>query len=144
MLATVAFYKLLQGRVQVSETVIPGGPGELQNVLRGMVETITSRGGGIEDWFSQYRVIALDVLRRRAGINWVRVLAVMLFTLEFKSVTSLDDESLLVWFENILNEMGLTEFDIPENVFKTVWNKSNWLLMITHVLLVFVYLTQTI
>ena len=144
MLATVAFYKLLQGRVQVSETVIPGGPGELQNVLRGMVETITSRGGGIEDWFSQYRVIALDVLRRRAGINWGRVLAVMLFTLEFKSVTSLDDESLLLWFENILNEMGLTEFDIPENVFKTVWNKSNWLLMITHVLLVFVYLTQTI
>ena len=144
MLATVAFYKLLEGRVQVSETVIPGGPGELQNVLRGMVETITSRGGGIEDWFSQYRVIALDVLRRRAGINWGRVLAVMLFTLEFKSVTSLDDESLLLWFENILNEMGLAEFDIPENVFKNVWNKSNWLLMITHVLLVFVYLTQTI
>ena len=144
MLAIVAFNKLVQGQVKVSETIIPGGSGEMENVLRGMVELIISRGGGIEDWFSQYRIIAMDVLKRRAGINWGRMIAVMLFTIEFKSVTNLDDESLLVWFENILNEMGLTEFDIPENVFKTVWNKSNWLLMITHVLLVFVYLIQTI
>ena len=145
MLAIVAFNKLVQGQVKVSETIIPGGAGEMENVLRGMVELIISRGGGSEDWFSQYRIIAMDVLKRRAGINWGRMIAVMLFTIEFKSVTNLDDESLLVWFENILNEMGLTEFDIPENVFKTaVWNKSNWLLMITHVLLVFVYLIQTI
>ena len=144
MLAIVAFNKLVQGQVKVSETIIPGGSGEMENVLRGMVELIISRGGGIEDWFSQYRIIAMDVLKRRAGINWGRMVAVMLFTIEFKSVTNLDDESLLVWFEKILNEMGLTEFDIPENVFKTVWNKSNWLLMITHVLLVFVYLIQTI
>ena len=74
------------------------------------------------------------------------MVAVMLFTIEFKSVTNLDDESLLIWFENILSEMGLKEFDIPEHVFKTaVWSKSNWLLMaVTHVLLVFVYLIQTI
>ena len=146
MLAIVAFNKLLQGQVQVSETIIPGGSGEMENVLRGMVELIISRGGGIEDWFSQYRIIAMDVLKRRAGINWGRMVAVMLFTIEFKSVTNLDDESLLIWFENILSEMGLKEFDIPEHVFKhPVWSKSNWLLMaVTHVLLVFVYLIQTI
>ena len=73
MLAIVAFNKLLQGQVQVSETIIPGGSGEMENVLRGMVELIISRGGGIEDWFSQYRIIAMDVLKRSAGINWGRM-----------------------------------------------------------------------
>ena len=88
----------------------------------------------------------VNILQSKNGKNWGRVLAVMLFTLEFKSVTNLDDESLLIWFENILSEMGLKEFDIPEHVFKTaVWSKSNCLLMaVTHVLLVFVYLIQTI
>ena len=137
MRATLALHKLLEGRFRVSDTVAPGAPGELENLLRQMVETITRRGG-IGDWYLQYRVIAINVLRRR-DTNWGRVLVLILFTREFKSVADLEDECLLSWFENILKELGLIKFDIPDNCFKTVWTKSSWMFIITQ-LLVFVYL----
>ena len=139
MRTTLVFHKLLENQIEISDTIAPGAPGELEDLLRQIVESITRGGGNINDWYLQYRVIAINVLRRRDP-NWGRVLVLILFTRAFKSAAdTVTDECLLSWFENILNEFGLIEFDIPDNCFKTVWTKSSWMFIITQ-LLVFVYL----